>query len=255
MPDPLDDLPEGTGMLTGTHPAYDIVAARRRIADKLAARRTPKTPAPRCACKADIPLPLPDAARRGPAASATATDKHGLSFHDHAARDLHTLATMVINEAEASDWLADLVPPRKWIDARGALVFACLLHLSGEPEEARWWWGFAAGAENPTATFCLYLHHAHRGELREAEHWFLQATRQETGTRGAPAPCAPPIPNYFLHTELFLQYVRTTPTKLRRPDHALREAIDARPTERLPDGLVSFPTGVIADQLHDLCSS
>ncbi|MGW2282854.1 hypothetical protein [Streptomyces sp. NPDC001770] len=61
------------------------------------------------------------------------------------------------------------------LDDEGALRFGALLFLVDEREGARFWWGFAAGAENTAAAHCLHLYHRARGELRDAEHWALQA--------------------------------------------------------------------------------
>lgn len=57
------------------------------------------------------------------------------------------------------------------IDVDGAHVFACMLHLAGDPESAQFWWQFAAGAGNGIAACCLHLHHLGRGETDEADHW------------------------------------------------------------------------------------
>ncbi|MEU1668582.1 hypothetical protein ABZ547_34375, partial [Streptomyces sparsogenes] len=49
------------------------------------------------------------------------------------------------------------------LDVHGAQIFACLLHLTGHPESAQFWWELAAGAEVRGAAYCLHLHHISRG--------------------------------------------------------------------------------------------
>ncbi|MFE5533944.1 hypothetical protein ACFQ8X_48050, partial [Embleya sp. NPDC056538] len=61
------------------------------------------------------------------------------------------------------------------IEPRGALVFACLLHITGRDEAAGFWWRFAAGAGSHTAAYCLYLDHRSRGEIHDAHFWLDQA--------------------------------------------------------------------------------
>ncbi|MFD6750935.1 hypothetical protein ACFWDC_38360, partial [Streptomyces anthocyanicus] len=57
------------------------------------------------------------------------------------------------------------------LDVDGALVLAYLLHLTGHPESAQFWWQLAAGAGHREAAYCLHLHHLALGEAREAWHW------------------------------------------------------------------------------------
>lgn len=102
------------------------------------------------------------------------------SWHDQAARDLRTLSTLVINDSAASACMSRLVNHPRMIEPEGALVFACLLHLTGRAEGAQFWWQFAAGAGNPTSAYCLYLLHMQHGELRDAEHWADQAAALES---------------------------------------------------------------------------
>ncbi|MFD4237484.1 hypothetical protein [Streptomyces sp. NPDC058542] len=41
-------------------------------------------------------------------------------------------------------------------------------------ENARFWWQYAAGAGDPAASYCLYLHHRALGELAPARWWHEQ---------------------------------------------------------------------------------
>lgn len=67
-------------------------------------------------------------------------------------------------------------------DLAGAVVFGCLLHLSGLREGSRFWWQFAAGSGGPRtahAAYCLFLDHSRRGEHHDAGVW-----ARELGRRG-----------------------------------------------------------------------
>ena len=91
-----------------------------------------------------------------------------------AADDLQTLCETVITHTDA---LADL----ELFLARGALpeppgarVLGCMLQLSEREESARFWWQYAAGAGDPAASYCLYLHHRALGEHVAADWWHTQ---------------------------------------------------------------------------------
>lgn len=53
-------------------------------------------------------------------------------------------------------------------------MLACVLHLAGREDSARFWWQFAAGADDNLAKFCLFLHHLALGEIHEANWWYDQ---------------------------------------------------------------------------------
>lgn len=61
------------------------------------------------------------------------------------------------------------------LDLEGALVFACMLYQSGQPEGAQFWWQLAAGAGHALAAYALNQYHLVLGETREAQHWYHQA--------------------------------------------------------------------------------
>ncbi|MEV7783402.1 hypothetical protein [Kitasatospora sp. NPDC088351] len=259
-------------------PAYDLAAGRRRIAEKLAARQAApaagQSDAGCVGCRCLAPAPLPDARPLLPEQSARAdrpnpgeagsedgpaTDLAGLTFHDHADRDLRTLATMIIGEEGAGASLHRLGNADGTVEPRGALVFACLLYLVGRYQEAQFWWQFAGGAEDATACFALYLHHARLGELKAAEHWFLQAARLETlpPNRRTVPPAIPPLPDYYLDCLPWIgQYLAGAGTTPQHPEVALREALDElRPVRDAEYGPISLPTDDLADQLHDLATT
>ncbi|MFD7734161.1 hypothetical protein ACFV6F_27740 [Kitasatospora phosalacinea] len=240
-------------------PRYDFARGRRRAAARLAAHQA----ALGATCGGGCPArqepgagPVEEHAAAaglfdtgGPGPEASAVDEQGLTFNDHAERDLLALTTMVINEPSAYDWLVSLDSDR--IDPRGGLVFACLLHLTGQPIEAQWWFQFAAGAGDRTATYCLYLHHVRKGELREAEFWFQQAGRLEDESHPvAIPPSLPAVPGYFATIEA-CQYVPHLPV----PDRGLRDVLDHR--HQVSDdmaGTFSLPPEDIAEHLHALTS-
>ncbi|MBK3554618.1 hypothetical protein JHN51_33440, partial [Streptomyces sp. MBT61] len=56
----------------------------------------------------------------------------------------------------------------------GARVLGCILQLAESEENARFWWQYAAGAGDPAASYCLYLHHRALGEHAPARWWHEQ---------------------------------------------------------------------------------
>ncbi|MFI6850485.1 hypothetical protein OG535_40230 [Kitasatospora sp. NBC_00085] len=234
----LDRLLKAAGPAPDARPRYDLEAGRRYIAEKQAARQTASATAPSCAC---VPKPA------APARASSPKDP----LLDDAGRDLKALAKLVINEADAYEWLDALVT--RW-EPRGGLVFGCLLDLTGQPYDAQWWWQFAAGAGDLTAAYCLYLHHIRMGELRDAEHWFHQAARLDDGTSAPLPPALPDLPGYP-HLVPRLAPPLPDTADLPSPDHALREAIDGLPGgDDEMCGPFSLPTGDIAHQLQELAT-
>ncbi|WP_331738397.1 hypothetical protein [Embleya sp. NBC_00896] len=139
----------GTEVLTHTYDTYDTAAARDRIARALVG--------------AALPGQRAGTGRASPL----------LERRERAAVDLRLASALVLNAgraAEALAWLADT----QRVDADGALVFACLLYLTGRQEAAQFWWQFAGGAGNRTAANCLDLYHRSHGRAVEAEHWRRQ---------------------------------------------------------------------------------
>jgi hypothetical protein len=95
--------------------------------------------------------------------------------HEQARHELDLTCSLVLNSPHAAACLARLTDSLN--DPDGALVFACLLYLTGREDGARFWWKFAAGAGNPTAAFCLYLDHRRHAEYRDADYWRRQSAR------------------------------------------------------------------------------
>ncbi|AUG81098.1 hypothetical protein CFP65_6442 [Kitasatospora sp. MMS16-BH015] len=233
-----------------------------------AARPTPLAPRPRY----DFALGRRRAAERlteHQARQQRADTGSGLNFHDHAERDLSSLAMMVIGDPGAAEQLASL--DSSAVDPRGGLVFACLLHLTNQPQEAQWWFQFAAGAGERDAVFCLYLHHIRLGELREAEHYFELATSLRSEPSDAEAdratvipPSLPALPGYFADAEWLCQYVqageRAVPPGRALREKALQGPLGARRVLRDETvGCFSLPpepeNGDIADSMQVLISN
>ncbi|MGW3011877.1 hypothetical protein ACWC9R_24040 [Streptomyces sp. NPDC001219] len=96
------------------------------------------------------------------------------SARDEATQELQLACALVVNAAAAAASLERLVNDHH-IDPEGALVFACLLHITGRTDAAHFWWHFGAGAGSRTAAYCLYLSHRRNGEYRDAAYWREQA--------------------------------------------------------------------------------
>ena len=111
--------------------------------------------------------------------------------------------------AAALGSLGDGSPP----DGAGALVFGCLLYLAGRDHSCRFWWKFAAGAENRQAAYCMYLHHARAAQYDAARHWRTQYNTlpaDPAPTRGRALICRP------IYRTLITQYHLGQPLRLPR---------------------------------------
>lgn len=100
---------------------------------------------------------------------------------ERARRDLKSACLGAVCDPNAEARLASFARGGH-TDLAGAVVFGCLLHLSGLREGARFWWQFAAGsgrARTAAAAYCLFLDHSRRGEHHDARVW-----ARELGRRG-----------------------------------------------------------------------
>ncbi|MFJ1751129.1 hypothetical protein ACIOJD_33615 [Streptomyces sp. NPDC088116] len=135
------------------------------------------------------------------------------------------------------------------MDANGAMVFACLLYLTGHPQSAQFWWQFAAGAESRAAAYCLHLHHRHLQELREAWHWYQQATTPQT-----PYPDHwDPLDEEFIGgLEAVARYVRRHGSGASAPTGGLEGEVDRLASRKISPApaIVRRPDRRLADQLH-----
>ncbi|MFF4371448.1 IclR family transcriptional regulator C-terminal domain-containing protein [Streptomyces sp. NPDC001594] len=146
--------------------------ARRSHADREAARaRLLARPEPDDAYTAGLGPLWPDPAAEDPV------------HPERAAEALRTLSVSAVHAAKSASRLAVFASDITL--ATGALVFACVLHLAGDQSGARFWWQYAAGADNRTAAYCLYLDHSSHGDYQDAQHWAAQA--QPAGTPFMPA--------------------------------------------------------------------
>ncbi|WP_329441188.1 hypothetical protein OG906_07730 [Streptomyces sp. NBC_01426] len=143
------------------YPHYDLGAAEARLL------RSPRTPAGRA--RRGSPLGWSDPARDVPLDA------------ERARRDLKSACLGAVCDPNAEARLASFARGGH-TDLAGAVVFGCLLHLSGLREGARFWWQFAAGsgrARTAAAAYCLFLDHSRRGEHHDARVW-----ARELGRRG-----------------------------------------------------------------------
>ena len=157
----IDDLLARARLRSGPCTQADIDAAALRLAVRAAALQdTAEEEAPG---PSPSPCPVPGAA---PGDERSAAD------------DLQTLCETVITHTDA---LADLelFLARALPEPPGARVLGCMLQLSEREESARFWWQYAAGAGDPAASYCLYLHHRALGEHGAADWWHTQHTQTD----------------------------------------------------------------------------
>ncbi|MDH6137894.1 hypothetical protein P3T37_007332 [Kitasatospora sp. MAA4] len=166
---------------------------------------------------------------------------------------LESLARWVINQPGAIDKMVALcrVDVYDATDREGALVFGCMLQLTGHPVSARFWWQYAAGADDRVAAYCLYLSELHHGELSAAQVWYDQATCGR-GTVDEEVPRS--LPCLDTYHDLLILVDEDTPPAPRTPgghdidlriaverlDFGTDDGIACRPDQRLVDTLSTF---------------
>ncbi|MGW7645490.1 hypothetical protein [Streptomyces bobili] len=216
----IDELLAGARIPTGPRDGFDVGTALRRLATDAAAVAA---------------RPHPDTVRAAQA---------GLR--------LSVVCRWILNKPDAADHVDRLAQEpgtpvgEGHLDVEGALVFACLLHLTDHHESAQFWWQLAAGAGHRAAAYCLHLHHLALGETREARHWLHQVTDAELD------PDAPD--GTFLATlEAVATYVRRTGSSLASaPTGGLEMEIDRLATAKSGSCIiVQRPDQRLADRLHD----
>lgn len=92
---------------------------------------------------------------------------------DRAAQSLAALCEAVVARCapeQLADFLTDQVP-----QPRAAWILGCALRLAGAHDGARFWWQYAAGADDAPASYCLYLQHLADGDTHAAALWQAQA--------------------------------------------------------------------------------
>ncbi|WP_432105949.1 hypothetical protein [Streptomyces sp. bgisy091] len=137
-------------LITTPYTQEDIDAAEARLTARL---RGPVIPPPPAACFA---LEEPT--------------------EQEAAQNLNTLCETVVTRTTALSTLDTFLTPQL-PEPPGARVLGCILQLAESEENARFWWQYAAGAGDPAASYCLYLHHLALGERGEADWWHEQTER------------------------------------------------------------------------------
>ncbi|MFF7073313.1 hypothetical protein OIE43_01800 [Streptomyces pseudovenezuelae] len=218
----VSDLLESARLPVAPRSGADVAAGLRRLAAE-ASRRTPTTEVTRAA---------------------------------QAGQRLAVVCRWVLNEPDAAAHVAKIAegPDRgplteEELDVDGALVYACLLSLTGHPESAQFWWQLAAGAGSRAAAYCLHLHHLCVGESRRARHWFHQLTHSMADT-------APPDAAFLDGLEIFARYVRANGSGAHAPTGRLESEVDrlaartphssvivARPDRQLVARLQEFSQG------------
>ncbi|MGW3028284.1 hypothetical protein [Streptomyces sp. NPDC001221] len=165
-----------------------------------------------------------------------------------AAEDLRALCETLVTHTPASavaEFVTDQVP-----EPRSALVLACVLQLTDTDDGARYWWQYAAGAGQPAAAYCLYLHHLALGESNKADWWHRQTDDVQ------PRPelpfhehaSRPQPPGSWYAAEHRVTSTSTT-TILRVLRHLAKHT--ARPrTGAVTELMAYLPTAVAAGYLH-----
>ncbi|MFD5386970.1 hypothetical protein ACFWMG_18885, partial [Streptomyces sp. NPDC127074] len=93
------------------------------------------------------------------------------------------MSRMVVGDEGALQEMSSFIGDRT-LEPDGAVILGCVLQLAAREDSAQFWWQFAAGAGNSTATYCLYLLHLALGEGLAADCWY----RQMVADRHTPAP-------------------------------------------------------------------
>ncbi|MFF3275993.1 hypothetical protein ACFYWU_34405 [Streptomyces chrestomyceticus] len=216
----IDDLLADAYVPTTSPTAFDIGAALRRLAADAAQA-----------------APTPDMARAALAGQRLGVVSRWVLNGPGAAGHVGQLA-----EAEGAGPHAAL--EEEEVDVAGALVYACLLHLTGHPESAQFWWQLAAGADSRAAAYCLHLHHLHLGESREARHWYHQLTHSMTDETSCPDDA------FIEGLEAGAHYVRANGTMDKGPTGELEEAVDRLAARSSACPIVPRPDRRLADRLH-----
>lgn len=129
----------------------------------------------------------------GPEPVDGAADKHIC----RAEEDLRGLCHVLISQPDALHAMSTFISARV-LEPAGARILACVLHLADREGSARFWWQYAAGADDVAATYCLYLHHMALGETEEADWWHDQVSPVLGRRLGSDNPADNPADRYVL---------------------------------------------------------
>jgi hypothetical protein len=216
----IDELLADARIPTGPRDGFDVGAALHRLA---------------CAAAAIAAKPHPDTIRA-----------------TQAGQRLSVVCRWILNKPDAADHVDRLAQEPQTpadeghLDVDGALVFACLLHLTGHPESAQFWWQLAAGAGRRAAAYCLHLHHLALGETREAQHWLHEVTDNVLETEA-------PDSTFLATLEAVATYVRRTGSTLTSaPTGGLEMEVDRLAAAKADSCIiVQRPDRRLADLLYD----
>jgi hypothetical protein len=212
----IDDLLAHARVRTSPSEGFDVGAALRRLAADAAQA-----------------APAPDMLRAA-----------------QAGQRLSVICRWVLNKPDAADHVDRLAQDptasgEDHLDVDGALVFACLLYLTGHRESAQFWWQLAAGAGHRAAAYCLHLHHLALGESREAQHWLHEVTHSVLDTEA-------PEEGFLAFLEAVALYVRKNGYMADPPTGGLEMEVDRLATLATgPCIIVHRPDRRLADRLHD----
>ncbi|MEU5242598.1 hypothetical protein AB0G81_00455 [Streptomyces asoensis] len=186
------------------------------------------------------------------AAAATATPHPDTVRAAQAGQRLSVVCRWILNKPDAADHVdrlaqePEMLTDDRHLDVDGALVFACLLHLTDHRESAQFWWQLAAGAGHRAAAYCLHLHHLSLGETREARHWLHEVT-------GDVLDSDAPDSTFLATLEAVATYVRRTgSSQASAPSGGLEMEVDRLATAKDDSCIiVRRPDQRLADRLHD----
>uniref|UniRef100_UPI000BF21CDD hypothetical protein n=1 Tax=Streptomyces sp. f51 TaxID=1827742 RepID=UPI000BF21CDD len=154
----IDEFLSRARLVSAPYTQADVDAAEARVLARFHAPDSIPAPA---AANSD-PTPVIDGSI--PLAEPTAVE---------AAENLHNLCAAVVTHITALPTLRTFLTPQL-PEPPGACVLGCILQLAQSEENARFWWQYAAGAGDPAASYCLYLHHRALGEHAPARWWHEQ---------------------------------------------------------------------------------
>ncbi|MFJ3439436.1 hypothetical protein ACIPMU_38710 [Streptomyces cyaneofuscatus] len=185
----IDEFLSRARLVSTPYTQADVDAAEARVLARFHA------PAPTSAPAAVSSDPAPAPAGKGAVAANEPTVIE-------AAQNLQNLCAAVVTHTAALRTLRTFLTPQL-PEPPGARVLGCILQLAESEENARFWWQYAAGAGDPAASYCLYLHHRALGEHAPARWWHEQtellqnapstdcpSTRAEPGTETDDVPYA-----------------------------------------------------------------
>ncbi|NUK75395.1 hypothetical protein [Streptomyces lunaelactis] len=165
-----------------------------------------------------------------------------------AAEDLRALCETLVTHTPADD-VADFVT-EQLPEPRSAMILACVLQLTDTDDGARFWWQYAAGAGQPAAAYCLYLHHLALGEKDTADWWHQQTDDVHTPadhSDHAPQLTEPAAPSW--HPAGRQVTATSTTTMLRVLRHLAKYT--TRPHSAVVTELMAYiPTAVAAGYLR-----